>query len=140
MNRIALTDGLIGIDTNVILRYLIRDDEEQYAAAAEIMESLTEARPGLLTSVNMAEIYWVLQSTYKVPRAVALSKIRQLLEVGVLEFDDGEGIVQALELAEDGADLADALVHTTFQQLGVTVAVTFDKDASRRLGWRYIGD
>lgn len=140
MNRVGLTDGLIGIDTNVIVRYLIRDDEEQYAAAAALMESLTETTPGFLTSVTMAEIYWVLQRTYKIPRAVALSRIRQLLEVGVLEFDDGEGIVQALELAEEGADLADALMQTTFQQFGATAAVTFDKDASRRLGWRLLGD
>jgi predicted nucleic-acid-binding protein len=139
VNRNGLTDGLIGLDTNVILRYLLRDDEAQYAAAAEILESLSEEAPGLLTSVNLAELYWVLQRGYRLPREVCLDMIRRLLEVDVLEFDDGEGVVQALDLAENGADLADALIHTSFQQFGVTDAVTFDRGASRLLGWRLLG-
>ena len=140
MNRHGVTDELIGLDTNVILRYLLRDDETQYAAAAKILESLSEKTPGFLTSVNLAELYWVLQRAYRLPREVCLDMIRRLLEVDVLEFDDGEGAVQALDLAENGADLADALIHTSFQQVGVTDAVTFDLSASRLLGWRLLGD
>lgn len=140
MNRLGLTDGLIGIDTNVILRYLLRDNEEQYSAASTVLESCTVDAPGFLTSVSLAEMYWVMRRGYKLPREVCLDMVRRLLRVEVLEFDDGEGIVQAVELAEDGVDFADALIHTTFQQFGVTEAVTFDRGAARRLGWRLLKD
>ncbi|GAA4480176.1 type II toxin-antitoxin system VapC family toxin [Microbacterium panaciterrae] len=138
MNRLGLTDGLVGIDTNVILRYLIRDDEAQFAAAAEVLEACTPDKPGFLTAVNLAEIYWVLQRSYRLSREASLSMIRRLLEVETLEFDDSEGIVQAVELAENGADFADALIHATYLQFGVSEAVTFDRAAARRLGWRLL--
>jgi len=138
MSRIGLAASLTGIDTNVIMRYMVRDDEAQHAAAAALLESLSEENPGFVTSVTLAEVYWLLRRRYRLPVTDCLDAIRKLLEADVLEFDDGEGAVRALELAENGADFADALIHSTFEQFGVITTVTFDKAASRRLGWKLL--
>ncbi|MEI3844678.1 MULTISPECIES: PIN domain-containing protein [unclassified Microbacterium] len=134
-----MIDGLVGLDTNVIVRYLVRDDEQQFEAAAEVIESLTAERPGFVTTVTLAELYWVLRRAYRIPRSDCLTAIRRLVEIEVFEFEDGEGVVRALDLAGDGADLADALIQTTFQQFGAIEAVTFDRGAAQSMGWRLIG-
>lgn len=71
-------------------------------------------------------------------KITCLSVIRRLIESETLEFDDGEGVVRALHLAEDGADFADALIHETMQQFGTTETVTFDRGAAEKLGWRLL--
>lgn len=136
---IGLDSYLTGIDTNVLLRYLTRDDETQHAAAEQVMLTLTAQSPGFITQVTLAELYWTLTRGYKYSKKQCLGIIRRLVWSDSLEFDDGEGVVRALHLAEDGADFADALIHETMQQFGATETVTFDRAASERLGWRLLG-
>jgi len=129
---------MIGIDTNVLARFLVQDDEHAAGVAAEFLERLSRERPGFITQVVMAELYWVLVRHYKIPRARCLAIVRGLLETESLEFDDGEGVVRALTLAESGADFADALIQGANELFGVSETVTFDKRAANRLGWRLL--
>ncbi|MFT4229606.1 MAG: type II toxin-antitoxin system VapC family toxin [Microbacterium sp.] len=140
MTRLGLVAELVGIDTNVILRYVLNDDEAQYAIADRLFDSLAAHRVGFITQVTLVELYWVLARSVKLPRAKCLAIIRALVESEVLEFDDGEGVVRALALAEEGADFSDALIQGTMELFGTTETVTFDRDATRRLGWRLLGD
>ncbi|WP_322937419.1 PIN domain-containing protein [Nocardioides bizhenqiangii] len=130
---------MIGIDTNVLVRYVVRDDEPQYAVAAEALESLTETSPGFIAQVVLAELYWVLARSYRYPAATCLAVIRSLVATASLEFDDAEGVVRALELAEAGADFGDALIQGAMELFGVVETVTFDRGAARGLGWRVLG-
>lgn len=130
---------MIGIDTNVLVRYVVRDDEPQYAAAARALESLTEESPGFITQVVLAELYWVLVRSYRFPATTCLAVIRGLVATASLEFDDAEGLVRALDLAEGGADFGDALVQGAMELFGVRDVVTFDRGAARGLGWRLLG-
>jgi len=130
---------MIGVDTNVLVRYVVRDDEQQYAAAAAALEALTEESPGLITQVVLVELYWVLARSYRYPAATCRAVIRGLVSISSLEFDDAEGVVRALELAEDGADFADALIQGAAELFGVSETVTFDRAAADRLGWRLLG-
>ena len=130
---------MIGVDTNVLVRYLVRDDEQQYAAAAEVLESFTEDDPGFITQVVLAELSWVLARAYRYPAAARLAVMRGLVATASLEFDDAEGLVRALELAEGGADFGDALVHGAMELFGVRDTVTFDRAAAQELGWRLLG-
>src|SRR5690606_7815847 len=102
--------------------------------------SLTAESPGFLTQVALAEIHWVLSRGARLDGRTCLTVIRSLLEREALEFDDAEGAVQALELAEEGADFADALIEMTMQQFGATRTVTFDRQAADRLGWERLGE
>lgn len=130
---------MLGIDTNVLARYLVEDDRDQFAAAAALLEGLTPDAPGFVTQVTMAELYWLLSRSYRLPREACLAAMRRLVATATLEFDDGEGIVRALALAEEGADFADALIQGAMELFGVTETVTFDRRAADRLGWRLLG-
>ena len=130
---------MIGIDANVLVRYVVRDDEPQYAAAAEELEALTEDDPGFITQVVLAELFWVLARSYRFPIEACLSVLRGLVATPSLEFDDAEGGVRALDLAEGGADFGDALVQGAMELFGVRDTVTFDRTAARRVGWRLLG-
>lgn len=131
---------MIGIDTNVVLRAVLRDDPLQSPAAAELFRGLTPERRGFITQVTLAETYWVLSRSKRLSRDTCLAVIRSLVETEVLEFDDDESVVRALTLAEEGADFADALIEATMEMFGVDETVTFDRDAAERLGWRLLTD
>ena len=53
---------MIGLDTNVLVRYIMQDDPEQSPKATELIESLTGENPGYITMVSVIELYWVLTS------------------------------------------------------------------------------
>ena len=129
---------MIGLDTNVLLRALVDIEHPHHHPATELLTDLTDDRPGFITQVTLVELYWVLARTLRIDQRSCLDLIRGLVETSSLEFDDGEGVVRALSLAEEGADFPDALVHAGMELFGVAEAVTFDRDASRRLGWRLL--
>ncbi|QIM16881.1 type II toxin-antitoxin system VapC family toxin [Leucobacter insecticola] len=135
-----LNESLTGIDTNVLLRYLLKDDAKQYAVAKEFFASLSPSNPGFITQVTLAETYWVLAKSQKLPKATCLAIIGQLARSPVIEFDDGEGVMRAIILAEEGADFADALIEGAMGLFGVTETVTFDQHAASALGWRNLND
>lgn len=131
---------MIGIDTNVLLRYLLRDDESQFVLAEHVFNSLEPATPGFITHVTLAEVYWVLTRSVHVARSQALAVIRQLVHTDSLEFEDGETVVRALGLAEQGADFPDALIQGSMEMFGASETVTFDRHAAHRLGWRLLAE
>jgi predicted nucleic-acid-binding protein len=89
----------------------------------------------------MAEFYWVISRSYRIDRQTCLKVVRGLIETPTLEFDDGEGVIRALMLAEaTGADFADALIQGAVDLFGVDEVVTFDRAAADRLGWRLLAD
>ena len=129
---------MIGIDTNVLIRYTVRDDEDAYSLASAVMRDLTPEDPGFITQVVIAEFHWVLRSRYGFDRKSCLSVIRGLVQSDALEFDDGEGVVRALTLAEAGADFADGLIQGANELFGIAETVTLDRRAAQRLGWRLL--
>jgi predicted nucleic-acid-binding protein len=131
---------VIGLDTNVIARYVLNDDDAQFAAAQALFASLSVTRPGFITQVALVELYWIMRQRYKVPRGACLAAIYKLVEMRQLEFEDAESVVRALALAEDGADFADALIAVSGELFGVTETVTFDRAAATRLGWRALSN
>lgn len=130
--------AMTGIDTNIILRAALDDDPVQSPLAQDLLESLTRDAPGFVTMVTLTEVFWIIRRREGFDRPTALALIRGLVESEVLEFDDGEGVVLALEAADDGADFAGALIASTMAQFGVTETVTFDRRAAQRLGWRLL--
>lgn len=125
---------MVGLDTNVLARYILRDDEAQFARAAHVMLTLTPDAPGFITHVALAEVDWLMR-TKGYSRDARLDVIRRLVHSDVIEFEDGESVVQALAAAENGADFADSLIDAAGLMFGVTEFVTFDQAAAKRLGW-----
>lgn len=130
---------MIGLDTNVLVRYFTQDDAEQAARANELIDNLTESSPGYVTRIVLAELHWILSRAYKTERTSVLALIRGLLHAKEIVVEAADTVGVALQHAEEGADLADALIREAGAQAGCTATVTFDQGAAKSAGMRLLG-
>jgi len=130
---------MIGLDTNVIVRYVMQDDPEQAAKAADIIEALTGEHPGFVTLVSIVEIVWVLTSCYGFTRAQIAQLLEQLLSTDALLVDRAELVWRALRRFQTArADFADCLIECIAAAAGCERTVTFDVRASKSAGMALI--
>lgn len=122
---------MIGLDSNVLVRYLVQDDVEQAKAATALIEGeCTDESPGYVDAVVLAEIVWVLTSAYGYPKEAVERVIRQLLRTA--EIEDRDTAWAALRQFEAGAaDFADHLIAWRNRAAGCRVTYTFDRRAAR---------
>ncbi|MBL8287476.1 MAG: type II toxin-antitoxin system VapC family toxin [Rubrivivax sp.] len=127
---------MIGVDTNVLIRYLVQDDPRQGAAAARFVErELSSERPGHVSLVVLAETVWVLQGSYGIDKADLIPMISTLAADARFAVQDADALWMALESCEEtDADLADALIRSVDALHGCSHTVTFDKRATRLPG------
>lgn len=120
---------MIGLDTNVLVRYLAQDDEIQTALANRLVEAECSAEsPGFIAHVVLCELTWVLKAGYKVPKSDILRIIQQLLETKQLVIQEPPVIWVALKLYENSnIDFADAVIVVTHRMQGCSKTFTFDK-------------
>lgn len=122
---------MIGLDTNVLVRYIAEDDVAQGAAAARIVESLSPESPGFVPLVVMAELVWVLQYSYRLSKLEIAEVINKLLRSAELLIENTEIVAQALrEFRASRADFADCLIDCCARAAGCQQVVTFDKRAA----------
>lgn len=124
---------MIGLDTNVLVRYLAQDDVAQSARATAVIEGeCSTDRPGYVGLVVLAEVVWVSESLYAASRDEVAHLVRQLLGTKQLVVQTAEVAWQALRLFEASrADFADCLIHCGAAVAGCERVVTFDKQAAR---------
>ena len=129
-----------GLDTNVLVRYLLGDDPEQAELArAFIEDDLTPGTPGLVHPVALCELVWVLRQVYKVPKSEIVAALRLVLSVRTLRVLGEPDVREAVDLFESHpADFADCLLAVQYGAAGTGMA-TFDRDASRLPGARRLG-
>jgi predicted nucleic-acid-binding protein len=127
---------MIGLDTNVLVRYLTDDDHAQSQTVRHFFEKeLTPSRPGFLSLVTLAETIWVLQSVFGAKSRDLLPILATLADDPRLAIQDVKALWLALESCEDGSlDLADALVAHVAREHGCSHTVTFDRKAARLPG------
>ncbi|WP_025272778.1 PIN domain-containing protein [Haloglycomyces albus] len=132
---------MIGLDTNVLARYIVRDDVKQAEIAEEVIDSLSAENPGFVTLITTVELYWVLSRVYRLPVSDTLEALRDLAESTEIEVEQPDVFFAGLRSAErQGSDLADALIAGIGLRAGVGCTVTFDRRAANRAGMRLIGD
>ncbi len=131
---------MIGIDTNVLVRFLAQDDDTQSPVATRFMARLTRERPGFVSAVVLAEITWVLSRAYKTPRANIAEAIEGLLRSAELVVENADAAYRALGIYQTSksAEFADALIAQTAILAGAAETVTFDQDAASDLGMRLL--
>jgi len=131
---------LIGIDTNVLLRYLTQDDPGQSAAATRFIErTLGSRRRGHVSLVTLAELNWVLRTRYGVDREAMSEALLRIMADGRLMIQDAAAAWIALDaFRTPGVDFADALISAVDQAHGCTHSVTFDRGAARVAGMRLL--
>jgi predicted nucleic-acid-binding protein len=120
---------LIGLDTNVLVRYLAQDDPAQSARATRLIErELSEGEPGYISLVVLVETCWVLKRLYGATPAEIASTVRDLLGVHKLVVESRGAVARANDHAGAG-DLADALIAELAREAGCKKVVTFDRRA-----------
>ncbi|MES1156184.1 MAG: type II toxin-antitoxin system VapC family toxin [Alphaproteobacteria bacterium] len=130
---------MIGIDTNVLVRYIMRDDPVQVKQASRFIETLTRESPGFISAVVLAETSWVLSRTYGASPAELIKAVETLLAVDTLAVEHSAQAHNALAMCRTkGADFADAFIAEVDRQAGCAETVTFDKHAAARAGMRLL--
>lgn len=131
---------MIGLDTNVLVRYIAQDDPEQAATASELMHKLSVAAPGFITMVSLVEMVWVLQSCYHSSKGEVAQTIDTLLRTRVLAVERADIVWQALRRFQTAnADFADCLIERCSHAAGCGYTVTFDRKAAKTTGMRVLG-
>lgn len=126
---------MIGLDTNVLVRYIMQDDAKQSARASDVIESLTEADPGHVPLVVMIELSWVLLSCYGLTRAQLAQALEALLRTREIRLEQAETVWKALRVyAGSGADFADCLIERSAASAGCECTVSFDRNAAKHAG------
>jgi len=124
---------MIGIDTNVLVRYIAQDNATQSALATRLLEKeCSPALPGFVGLVVLLELVWVSESCYGANRAEIADIVRRILSTRQLVVQEAETAWKALRLFESSKmEFADCLVECTAAAAGCTVVMTFDKAAAR---------
>jgi predicted nucleic-acid-binding protein len=130
---------MIGLDTNVLVRYIMQDDAKQSAKATKLVESLTVAEPGFIALVSVVELVWVLPSCYDLSREQIAQALEVLLRAKQLVVDQAGQVVRALRVYSSGkADFADCLIERTASSAGCEKTMTFDVGAAKGAGMTLI--
>ena len=131
---------MIGLDTNILVRYLSQDDPVQSAKATEILERrLTEKNPGFVSVVAMVETVWMLDRAYSLTAQEIATAIERLLQVEVLVIENEQEVFTAMvALKQERGSFADALIAELGARVGCTRTLTFDRKATRLPGFELI--
>lgn len=127
---------MIGLDTNVVVRYLAQDDEVQSAVATRFISRLSKDKPGFISAVVLAEISWVLVRAYETPSEDLARVLEGLLRSAELVVENAQAAYRALGVYTGSAavEFADALIAEIASIAGADETVTFDKVAAAETG------
>jgi predicted nucleic-acid-binding protein len=131
---------MTGLDTNVLVRYIMQDDAKQAAQATALVESLSTEAPGFVPTVALVELAWVLSSCFELSReqlADALEALMRTKEIVVERADTAWRAVRAFR--GGSADFADCLIERSAAAAGCSKTVTFDRAAAKSAGMTLVG-
>ena len=122
---------MIGLDTNVLVRYLSQDDKIQSGKATKFIEKrITEKEPGFINCIVLVETTWVLESCYGANKQSIVNVINQLASTKQLVLQNAEIVLKSLRVyISSNVDFADALLSTINNEKGCETTITFDKKA-----------
>lgn len=131
---------MVGLDTNVLVRYIMQDDPAQSAKATALIESLDADAPGYVTVVSVVELYWVLTSCYERSNEDFQQVMQVLLQTRQMVVEAADQVQRALRVFAHGkADFADCLIERAAAAAGCERTMTFDVKASRHAAMTLIG-
>ncbi len=128
---------MLGLDTNILVRYLTRDDQPQYEKARRLIErELAKGEPVLVSLLVLLETEWVLRSRYELGKAEIVKAFSALLDTADLTFEDEPSVETTLYSWKDSAaDFADCLIDARNRRLGCRATATFDGGALKLAGF-----
>ena|SRR5688500_17793900 len=128
---------MIGLDTNVLVRFLVRDEEDQFDRAQKIIRREAQAgTPVVVSHLVLLETEWVLRSRYKLGKAEILGAFSDLLSAVDMSFEEERSVEEALFVWKNSsAQFADCLIGARYGTLGCSATATFDADAMKLPGF-----
>ncbi|MGO8756411.1 MAG: PIN domain-containing protein [Gallionellaceae bacterium] len=128
---------MVGIDTNVLVRFLVRDDNAQFEKARKLIKrEVAAGRRVFVNQLVLMETEWMLRSRYAVPKNQIIEAISGLLNATDVQFEDEPAIEEALFIWKDvTADFADCLIGAKNRRLGCRATAIFDMKASKLPGF-----
>jgi predicted nucleic-acid-binding protein len=121
------------LDTNVLVRFLVKDDEHQSQLVYRIFKKAESEKKAFWVSLLVIlEIIWVLDSVYEISRSEILDSLGELVLMPILKIE-GQPVVQKFILSarKNSVDLSDVLIACTASMSGCDSVLTFDKKASK---------
>lgn len=127
---------MIGLDTNVLLRYLVRDDAKQAARADRELE---RDERFLIDTIVLCELVWVLEAGYGFSRAKIAGALEMILATARFEIDSRDLTLAALDdFRRSAADFSDCLIGRRNRAAGAAETVTFDRNLRGLAGFRLL--
>jgi len=124
---------LIGLDTNVLVRYLVQDNKTQASKATTLIEGkLTKETPGFINHIILIETVWVLESCYDLTKQEISSILEQIVATKQFYLQEVEVVLRAIRIYQsNNVDFADALIGVVNNVFGCERTYTFDKKSSK---------
>jgi predicted nucleic-acid-binding protein len=131
---------MIGLDTNTILRYLLRDDDKQAQRLAQRVDDVVDAGHTLfINDIVLAELVWVLQRSYDFTKAGLIQTVEQLLDSPHFEFENRGAVTVALAMFRlNKAGFTDCMIGTKNKREGCAVTLTFDRAAAKLENFEHV--
>lgn len=131
---------MISLDTNVLVRFLVKDDEVQYQTVLNFLIELENKNAqAYIPLLVVLEINWVLSFRYKIARIDIIEQLLELMENPVFYFENQSKLEQVLLLAKNNSfDLSDLLIACRCQVANNLPVMTFDKKASKHLNFELL--
>jgi len=127
---------MTGIDTNVLVRYLVQDDPEQARKATRfITNECSPENPGMINRIVLCELVWVLETAYGYARENVALTLEKILRTTQFTIEDHQDAWSSFREYQGGADFADSFIATVNRRIGCERTVTFDRKAGRRSGF-----
>ena len=130
---------MIGLDTNVLVRYIMQDDVQQSPKATQIIEALDGIGSGYITLVSIVELVWVLSASYELTRAQLAQALDGIMRTKQFKIESADQVIRAVRVFKAGkSDFADSLIERSADSAGCERTVTFDVNASKHAGMTLI--
>lgn len=130
---------MIGLDTNVLVRYVTQDDASQSPKATRLIESLSAQSPGHISLTAVVELVWVLAGCYAATRSEISDVLEALLRTKELEVAQAETVWKAVrQFRGSKADFADCLIAQSCADAGCSDTRTFDRGAAKHCGMQLV--
>ena len=122
-----------GVDTNILVRFLVGDDELQARKVYTIFKKAEADKHELFVPLLVIlELVWVLESVYKIKRKEIVASISDLLLMPILKFEQQSALQQFIHAApKNSYDLSDLIIAHSAKEQGCETVMTFDRKASK---------
>ena len=122
-----------GIDTNILVRFLVGDDEIQAQKVYELFKKIESENRSLFVPLPVVlELIWVLESAYEISREEIVDSISDMLLMPILKFEHQSALQQFTYFArKNGDDLSDLLIAFSAKEQGCENVLTFDQKAAK---------